>query len=476
MKNDKNLHLYLAIADDIEQRIMSNVLQIGERLPSVRTLSKMHNVSMSTTLQAYYHLEGKGLVEARPQSGYFVRFNPSRFPKKVEKSNPRQVTKAKSVEAIISEVYDDFAMQGMIRFSLSVPAPELLPLAKLNKAMVQAMRDLPANGTSYESIQGNEALRRQIAKTSIDWGGHLQPDDIITTAGCMSAISYCLLALTKPGDTIAVESPVYFGMLRFAQSIGVKVLELPTDPDTGVDPDDLKKALDKHDIKACFFVTNFSNPLGYCMPDEQKEATVRLLSKYGVPLIEDDLYGEVYFGKQRPKSCKSFDEEGNVLWCGSISKTLAPGFRVGWVAPGKYTEKVKRLKLYNSITSATPQQAAIAGFMAEGRYENHMRRLRQTLHANSLQFTRAINEYFPDNIKMSIPNGGFTLWLELDEKIDTYNVYREAVQHKISIAPGSMFTLQERYSNCMRISYGMPWSAQVDNALKTLGGLVKGMM
>ena len=476
MKNDKNLHLYLAIADDIEQRIMSNVLQIGERLPSVRTLSKMHNVSMSTTLQAYYHLEGKGLVEARPQSGYFVRFNPSRFPKKVEKSNPRQVTKAKSVEAIISEVYDDFAMQGMIRFSLSVPAPELLPLAKLNKAMVQAMRDLPANGTSYESIQGNEALRRQIAKTSIEWGGHLQPDDIITTAGCMSAISYCLLALTKPGDTIAVESPVYFGMLRFAQSIGVKVLELPTDPDTGVDPDDLKKALDKHDIKACFFVTNFSNPLGYCMPDEQKEATVRLLSKYGVPLIEDDLYGEVYFGKQRPKSCKSFDEEGNVLWCGSISKTLAPGFRVGWVAPGKYTEKVKRLKLYNSITSATPQQAAIAGFMAEGRYENHMRRLRQTLHANSLQFTRAINEYFPDNIKMSIPNGGFTLWLELDEKIDTYNVYREAVQHKISIAPGSMFTLQERYSNCMRISYGMPWSIQVDNALKTLGGLVKGMM
>lgn len=476
MKNDKNLHLYLAIADDIEQRIMSNVLQIGERLPSVRTLSKMHNVSMSTTLQAYYHLEGKGLVEARPQSGYFVRFNPSRFPKKVEKSNPRQVTKAKSVEAIISEVYDDFAMQGMIRFSLSVPAPELLPLAKLNKAMVQAMRDLPANGTSYESIQGNEALRRQIAKTSIEWGGHLQPDDIITTAGCMSAISYCLLALTKPGDTIAVESPVYFGMLRFAQSIGVKVLELPTDPDTGVDPDDLKKALDKHDIKACFFVTNFSNPLGYCMPDEQKEATVRLLSKYGVPLIEDDLYGEVYFGKQRPKSCKSFDEEGNVLWCGSISKTLAPGFRVGWVAPGKYTEKVKRLKLYNSITSATPQQAAIASFMAEGRYENHMRRLRQTLHANSLQFTRAINEYFPDNIKMSIPNGGFTLWLELDEKIDTYNVYREAVLHKISIAPGSMFTLQERYSNCMRISYGMPWSAQVDNALKTLGGLVKGMM
>lgn len=476
MKNGKGNHIYLSIAEDIEQRIMNNVLRIGEKLPSVRALSKMNSVSMSTSLQAYYHLEGKGLIEARPQSGYFVRYNPTRFPKKIEKSNPSPVAKAKSVEAIISEVYDDFTMQGMMRFSLSVPDPALLPLAKLNKAMVQALRELPANGTSYESIQGNESLRRQIAKTSIEWGGQLEPDDIITTAGCMSAISYCLLSITQPGDTIAVESPVYFGMLRFAQSIGLKVVELPTDPDTGVDPDDLKKALQKHDIKACFFVTNFSNPLGYCMPDEQKEATVKLLSRHGVPLIEDDLYGDVYFGKHRPKSCKSFDEEGNVLWCSSISKTLAPGFRVGWVAPGKHLKKVKRLKLYNSITSATPQQTAIANFLAEGRYDHHMRKLRQTLHANSLHFTRAIGEYFPDNIKMTSPKGGFILWLELDKKIDTYNVYREAAEHKISIAPGSMFTLQERYSNCMRISYGMPWTDKVDKALKTLGGLVKQMM
>jgi DNA-binding transcriptional MocR family regulator len=273
-----------------------------------------------------------------------------------------------------------------------------------------------------------------------------------------------------------VESPVYFGMLRFAQSIGLKVLELPTDPDTGVDPDDVKKALQKHNIKACSFISNFSNPLGYCMPDEQKEAMVKLLSRHGVPLIEDDLYGDVYFGKSRPRSCKSFDEEGNVLWCSSISKTLAPGYRVGWVAPGKYIDKIKRLKLYHSITSATAQQAAIASFLATGRYEHHLRQLRQTLHANSLQFTRAIGEYFPSGIKMSNPKGGFILWIELDKKIDTYQLYQEAMQHKISIAPGTMFTLQERYQNCMRLSYGMQWTPEVDRALKKLGNLVKGMM
>jgi DNA-binding transcriptional MocR family regulator len=471
----KNEHLYLNIADDIERQIMDKVLNIGDKLPSVRLLSKAHEVSVSTALQAYYHLEGKGLIESRPQSGYYVRFNPARFPQKIEKSNPALTVKNKSVEAIISEVYDDFNTESVLRFSLGVPAPELLPLAKLNKSMMQALRELPANGTYYEAIQGNELLRRQVARSSVQWGGRLQADDIITTAGSMNAISYCLMALTKPGDTIAVESPVYFGILRFAQSIGLKVLELPTDPDTGVDPHDVKKALEKHNIKACFFVTNFSNPLGYCMPDEQKETLVKLLSKHGVPLIEDDLYGDIYFGNKRPRSCKSFDEEGNVLWCGSISKTLAPGYRVGWCAPGRHYEKVKRLKLYHSITSATPQQAAVANFLATGRYEHHLRKLRQTLHANSLQYIRTIGEHFPEGTRVTNPTGGFILWVELDKHIDTYHLYQDAMLHKISIAPGSMFTLQDRYRNCMRLTYGMQWSPQVERALKKLGALVKGM-
>ena len=473
----KNEHRYLLIAEGVEQQIMTRVLKIGDRLQSVRVLSKEHGVSVSTILQAYLHLEGKGLIESRPQSGYYVRFNPARFPQKIEKSAPAADVKTKDVERIISEVYDDFSMEGYTRFSLSVPSPEILPLAQLNKAMVQALRDLPGNGTVYEQVQGNELLRRQVARSALTWGGQLAADDIITTSGCMNAISFCLMAVAKPGDCIAVESPVYFGVLRFAQNIGLKVLELPTDPETGVDPADIKKALDTHkDIKALFFVPNFSNPTGYCMPDDQKQAVVKLLSQYGVPLIEDDLYGELYFGKSRPRPCKSFDEEGNVLWCSSISKTLAPGYRVGWTAPGRFMKLVKRQKLYHGITSATAQQAAVANFFATGRYDHHLRKLRQTLHANSLQFMWAIDEYFPKGVKLSRPQGGFILWLELDKKIDTYQLYREAMLNKISVAPGTMFSLQDRYQNCLRLSYGMPWTSQTEKALKKLGGLVKGMM
>ncbi len=468
--------LYLRVADLLERQITDDVLNIGDKLPSVRALSKLQGVSVSTALQAYYHLEGKGLIASKPQSGYYVRFSPQLLPERPEVSKPIPAARNRNVDAMISEVYENWTDPRIIRFSLSVPAPELLPVARLNKAMMQALRDMPGNGTSYEQVSGNSELRRQIARWALNWDGRLGEEDLITTAGAMNAISYALMALTKPGDMVAVESPCYFGSLRLLNSLNLKVLELPTHPDTGIAPDDLRKALAAHPVKACLFVTNFGNPLGHCMPDDAKREVVQILARNGIPLIEDDIYGDVYFGKKRPKSCKTFDEEGNVLWCGSISKTLAPGYRVGWIAPGNYYDAVKRLKLYHSITSASPEQAAIANFLATGRYENHLRALRNTLHGNCLQYSRAICEYFPEGTKVTHPQGGFILWVELDKCIDTHELYHQAIKHRISIAPGTMFSMQDRYTNCMRLSYGMVWNDRLEDSLKKLGGFVKDMM
>lgn len=468
--------LYLRVAEQLERQIADDVLNVGDKLPSVRELSKLQGISVSTALQAYYYLEGKGLIASKPQSGYYVRFSPQLAPEKPAVSKPLLSPISRNIDELISEVYDNWTDPRITRFSLSVPAPALLPVAKLNKAMLQALRDMPGNGTSYEQVKGNPELRRQIARWSLNWGGRLSEDDLITTAGAMNAISYALMALTKPGDLVAVESPCYFGTLRLLNSLGLKVLELPTHPDTGIAPDDLKKAIAKHSIKVCLLVTNFGNPLGHCMPDEAKKEVVQLLAQHNIPLIEDDLYGDVYFGKKRPRSCKTFDETGNVLWCSSISKTLAPGYRVGWIAPGKHYDAVKRMKLYHNITSASPEQAAIAAFLATGRYEHHLRSLRHTLHANCQQYIRAISEYFPEGTRVTHPEGGFILWLELDKKIDTQALYHTAMKHRISIAPGAMFSMQDRYHHCMRLSYGMVWSPALENALKRLGGMVKDMM
>jgi DNA-binding transcriptional MocR family regulator len=467
--------IYMRIARHIEYQISHDVLKVGDKLPSVRAVCREHGVSMSTALQAYYVLESKGLIESRPQSGYYVCYTHREFPGTPATSKPVSAFGAKETDEIIGKVYAEIGSKKNIQFSLGVPAPELLPIAKLNKALTNAMRELPGSGTLYENIQGNQKLRRQIARWSFTWEGDLDEHDIITTDGCMNALAYCLMALAQKGDTIAVESPVYFGILQLAQSLGLQVLELPTNATTGVEIEALQKALEKKKVKLCLLVSNFSNPLGSCMPDEHKQAVVKLLEKHNVPLIEDDLYGDVYFGKQRPKSCKTYDESGLVLWCGSVSKTLAPGYRVGWVAPGRFKEQILRTKLYHAISSTTLTQEAIGSFLETGRYEHHLRGLRHTLHTNSLQYLRTIRECFPSDTRVSRPQGGFMQWVELNKRIDTVELFEQAQKYNISIAPGRMFTLQKQYNNCIRLSYGMVWNEQVEKALRMLGRLITRM-
>lgn len=467
--------IYLRIANSIEHQINKEVIKLGDKLPSVREICREHGVSMSSALQAYYVLEGKGLIESRPQSGYYVCYSNKRFPKKPETTQPLYAAEVQDTETIINKVYAEIGTKKNINFALGVPAAGLLPVAKLNKALTHAIRSL-GGGIDYGLIQGNEKLRRQIARGSFTWGGKLEEDDIVSTAGCMNALSFCLLSLVQKGDTIAVESPVYFGVLQLAQSLGFNVMELPTNPTTGVEIEALKKALQAKKIKLCLLISNFNNPLGSCMPDEHKQEVVKLMEKYNVPLIEDDLYGDVYFGNHRPKCCKTFDESGIVLWCGSVSKTLAPGYRVGWVAPGKFKDKILKTKRYHSVSASEITQEAIGDFLENGRYENHLRKLRHTLHCNSMQYMRCISEYFPYDTKVSHPQGGFIQWVELNKKINSIKLYELAVQQKISFAPGPMFTLQKQYNNCMRLSYGLEWNEKVENALKMLGKLAKGML
>lgn len=465
-------HLYLQVAERIQTMIEKEVIRIGDKLPSVRSLSKEQGISMSTVFQAYYHLESKGYIEPRPKSGYYVRFSPRRLPEMPKISRPVKKATEVNVSDMITEVFYHLSPDDVLRFSVAAPHESQLPAAKLSKSLIQAMRSLPANGTSYENLQGNVNLRRQIARLSLQWGGTITEDDIVTTTGCMDALTLCLSATTQPGDVIALESPAYCGTFQLAESLGLKVLEVPTNPVCGVDLEYLDKAIPKFKIKACVFVTNFNNPIGSCMPDKNKRELVRLMNKYDIPLIEDDIYGDTYFGKTRPSSCKQYDRTGNVLYCNSFSKSLAPGYRVGWTMPGKYKDKVLRLKLNHSVSSATLPQAAIGHFLENGRYEHHLRNIRTLLHTQCLRYQQAIADYFPEDTCVTRPQGGYVLWLELNQQVNTIELYEQAMKRKISFAPGRIFSLQNRYNNCLRISFANPWSKQVDDGLKTIGKLV----
>lgn len=473
MLDIKPEHKYVAVSDRIEALIEKKILKVGDKLLSVRALSREQGISLSTAFQAYYSLESKGLIEARPQSGYYVKFSRNHILDLPKACEPPDDAVPVSVDDMINNVYMDLNTDRILNFSVGAPSAELLPSAKLSKAVMHALRESTTSCLHYEHVQGNILLRRQIARQAFNWSGTPGEDDIVVTAGAVEALSLCVKAITNPGDAIAIESPTYFAIFQVMESHGLKVVEIPTDPVTGIDLDYLELAIPRFDIKACLFVNNFNNPLGSCMPDDKKEQLVEMLAKKEIPLIEDDIYGELYFGKTRPKTCKTFDKKGLVLHCSSFSKSLAPGFRIGWTIPGRFKERVISLKRMHTVSTNTLTQAAVANFLSNGRFELHLRHLRKALHTQSLRYLQAISEYFPDDTRATRPQGGFTLWIEMNKKVNAYKLHKRALKHNIGIAPGQIFSSQGRFENCFRIGYGEPWSERIGQGIQTLGKLVR---
>ena len=468
--------LYHKIVRSIETQISDNVLKVGDKLLSIRALCRLEGVSMSTVQLAYHELEKKSLIESRPQSGYYVSNSLRKKMAVPASSRPGNKTSSVSAQQLFENTYHSGTDNNIVYFSKGLPSPELLPVAKLNKFVVQAIREMPGSGTYLDAKQGNELLLRQVARWSYAWKGNLAPENIISTSGCMNAIAYGMMSLTRPGDTIAVESPCFYGIYQLARQLGLKLFELPTSPQTGVEPEALKKILAAKKIALCLLVSNFSNPLGSLMPDEHKRETARLVEKYNVPLIEDDLYGDLYFGGQRPTCCKTYDQAGLILYCSSVSKTLAPGYRVGWIAPGKFFYKVNAVKSGQTISCAALTHQVVASFLESGRYENHLRRLRQILFTNYLQYVRVIGAHFPEGTRISRPQGGLSLWVELPKQADSVEIYHAAIKNKVSLSPGGLFTLQKQFGHCMRLAYGMKWTDKVESGLKLIGRLAKNAM
>lgn len=466
----------MQVAEGLEKMIAEEVLLIGDKLPSVRVLSDEYGISMGTAFQAYYHLEGKGLIESRPKSGYYVRYNHKRVPELPQMIQPDSLSHEVSVKDMIKSIYADIVSSDVINFAIAVPDASLLPHAKINKSVVHALRNSSNHCLNYEMTQGNPDLRKQVAKLAFNWGGKVKPDDVVITNGCLEAINLCLRAVTKYGDTVAVECPTYFGIFQAMENMGLKVVEISSDPVKGADLDCLETALKKFPIKACLFIPNFNNPMGSCMSDANKKRLVDIITHHNIPLIEDDIYGELYLGKTRPRTCKYYDTKGLVMYCSSLSKSLSPGYRIGWALPGKFAEEVRQLKRMHNICSPNITQAAIAHYLQYGRYEYHLKNLRKALYTQSLRYLQAIIDHFPEGTKVSRPQGGFIVWVELDKKIDTFQLRREAMKHKISIVPGRLFSVSCNYSNCIRLSYGKPFTEDIDYGLMMLGKLIRKML
>jgi DNA-binding transcriptional MocR family regulator len=463
---------YEVLAEDIAQSIRTGVLNLGDRLPSVRQASTSRSVSPSTVFQAYYLLEARGLIRARERSGYFVIAGAKALPPELEFiSRPDADSTAVDVSRLVFDILESTRTRDVVPFGSAFPSPLLFPLPRLARSMASAIQKMDPWSTVDDLTPGNASLRRQIALRYLVDGLHVHTDEIIITNGALDALNLCLLAVTRPGDAVIIESPTFYGALQSLERLGLQAIEVPTHPREGIDLDALALALERHHPKACWLMTNFQNPLGSLMPDEKKRALVELLTRHEVPLIEDDVYGELYFGSKRPLPAKAFDTKGLVLHCSSFSKCLAPGYRIGWAAPGRYSQAVARLKLTTTLSASAPAQAALADYLAKGSYDRHLRQLRHTLSVQQSAVMQAVVRHFPSGTKATRPNGGYFLWIELPGKSNALAIHRQALSLGISVAPGPMFSAQRGFVNCLRLNYGHVWDERAEAALVALGRL-----
>lgn len=465
---------YRQVEKKIVTLVESGAIRPGDKLPSLRRLSSQLGVSIATVSQAYIELEKKGVLHSRERSGFFLAPKALQLPPPASRPRPSLVPTSGSRSGLIQQVLEALGNRELLPFGVVCPAEELLPAKTLARLFTSGLRHEPARALDYAPVAGDPELRRQIALRMLEAGVSVSPEEILITSGAMEGLAIALRALTRPGDNVLIQSPSYFCFLQLLENCGLRAIEIPS-ATSGIDPADVRRAVARYRISAAILVPNFNNPDGSLTGDEQKRAIVELLAEHKIPLVEDDVYGELYFGAQRPPSCKSFDRSDEVIYCSSFSKTIAPGYRIGWMIPGRHFARALEQKTTTNICSAAPNQMAIATFLREGYFERHLRRLRTALRNQMEALLPSLHRHFPPATRAGFPEGGASIWVELPRAIDAVAYFSRAREMGIGLAPGPIFSTQEKYNNFIRLSCTGIWNAEMEDGIRRLGELVREM-
>ncbi|MGF6479538.1 PLP-dependent aminotransferase family protein [Paraburkholderia sp. JPY419] len=469
------MKLYERFADDIENLVRQGVFRRGDKVPSVRQASQQHSISVTTVIRAYLLLESRGVLESRPQSGYFVRSHPGgsdRNALELKTTKPIAISTSVDVSRLVLSTLRSIGRDDAVPLGSPYPDPGLFPSDKINRYAYAAGRDKGLWGVTDALPPGNPNLIRQIARRYIENGIAVDPNEIVITIGATEAINLCLQAVAKAGDVIAVESPTFYAMLHAIERLGMRAIEVPTHPEYGIDVGALATIVNTQTIAACMVMPNFQNPLGFRMPDERKRELVDLLTKVNIPVIENAVCNELYFGSSYPTTLKEYDKKGLVLHCSSFSKSVTAAYRIGWAMPGRYRDQVEKLKFLNTLTTPSIPQRAIARFLEKDGYEHHLRRVRKSYEQQAKLMKVMVTRFFPDGTRISNPAGGYVLWVELPTEVDSMKLYRFALDEGITIGPGYMFSVSDSYRNFIRLNYSYPWSSEIEQAVMTVGRLV----
>jgi len=462
---------YNQLAEQLADAIRRGTLAPGSRLPSVRRSAQTWSVSINTVVAAYRRLEDRGFIEARPQSGFYVR---AALPALTHQTHEQpQTPAAEPADEVLDLIDKVFASQidpTYTNLSLACPqSNDFYPTGKIGRIMSSLLRRQPNLIGQYALPPGSPALRQQIARRALTLGMILEPADITITHGCMEALQLALRVTTKPGDSVGLETPTYFYLLPMLASLGLKAVEIPTDPQTGLSLDVLEMLLTEKRLNAVIAMPTAQNPLGFTMPLAAKKRLARLMNDHQVPLIEDGLYAEIQFGATLSPAVKSFDRDGWILFCTSFTKTLAPDFRIGWVEGGRFADKLHKLKAVSSMAESALLSQTLTVFLESGGYDHHLRALRKRYASQVEQARALIARHFPQGTRATQPAGGFVIWVDFPPGVDCVTLFRQLLKDKICMTPGQLYSPSGRYSNGLRLSCCYVFDTRYISAMIRIG-------
>lgn len=464
--------LYGKVASDLENLILQGIYEQGTKIPSIREMSRTLNVSINTIKEAYSILENKQLIEGRPQKGYFVKQlhrADNQFSESM--SLPFPVTQEVSGSSIYQNILREIMDTQYVPLGAAIASPSLMPVQDFSSLLLSLTEEQKSQCLTYAPTEGLYQLRRSIARKMLDMGLNITPDEIVITSGCEEALFLALSALTKPGDTVAIQTPIYCNLLLMFQNLKLKIIEIPSDPVKGIYLEILERIIRENDIKACLVISNFSNPCGSQMPDEKKKKIVRLLAEAKVPLLEDDVYGDLCFTEARPTTCRTYDNSGNTLLCSSFSKTVSPGLRIGYIVPGVYKDRIIQRKMGSNICTSSISQILLTGYLESGGFYKQLRKLRKEISNRMTNLRNDVLEFFPGGTRVTEPKGGYTLWVELPGKVSAMSVYESAIKENIAIVPGNLFSLKGYFDNFIRLDAGC-YTEDLKQYIRILGAIV----
>jgi DNA-binding transcriptional MocR family regulator len=438
---------YKELAEQCIEQFETGIILINSKMPSLRTFKIQHNVSMTTALNCYQYLQSLGWIVAKPQSGYFVCAPFSTLEK------PQLIPfKSITTEPRLGEGRYAPLNQAAGPLGIACMSSRLIPIHKLQLSFRRAMKRQDLRITEYPTVQGEKVLRDSLVSHFKNYDFHLDSQQLVVTNGCLEAINTALEITTKVGDSVAISSPCYSGLLDMLSSMSRKVVEIPC-TNQGIDLEQLEKHMQIGEIQAGLFCTSHMNPQGTSMSALQKQQLVVLAETYKIPIIEDDVYLEVAHGKVTPLPAKHWDKAGYVLWCGSVTKTLAAGYRLGWCSPGRYFDTYLKQRILCSQSVSSPTQLAIADFINTGEYKQHLKNFRFQIQQYTFAFQQYLLKNLPENSKISQPSGGFVLWVQVPG-LDSNRLFKEASEANIDIRVGSHFTTRKLYQDCIRLNVG----------------------